>query len=70
LEAFSLLLKPDDPSIEMPKLNVSHKPQTIAPKFQGTVKDILYTKLNTEWENSLFKSLVLKPFDIESIIDN
>ena len=30
-------LKPDDESIEMPKLSISWKPQTIAPKFQGTV---------------------------------
>jgi ATP-binding cassette subfamily E protein 1 len=36
------VLKPDDATIEMPKLNVSYKPQTIAPKFEGTVKDLLY----------------------------
>ena len=39
------VLKPDDDTIEIPKLNVSYKPQTIAPKFQGTVKDLLYSKL-------------------------
>ncbi len=39
------VLKPDDQTIEMPKLNVSYKPQTIAPKFEGTVEDLLYTKL-------------------------
>ena len=39
------ILKPDDESIEMPRLNVSYKPQTIAPKFDGTVRDLLYTKL-------------------------
>ena len=27
------LLKPDDESIEMPRLSISYKPQTIAPKF-------------------------------------
>ena len=64
------MIKPDDSSIEMPKLNVSHKPQTIAPKFEGTVKDLLYTKLGADWEKPLFKSYVLKPFDIESIIEN
>ena len=31
------LLKPDDASISIPQLNVSYKPQTIAPKFDGTV---------------------------------
>ena len=29
--------KPDDESLELPVLNISYKPQTIAPKFQGTV---------------------------------
>ena len=27
------ITKPDDPTVEMPKLNISYKPQTIAPKF-------------------------------------
>jgi ATP-binding cassette subfamily E protein 1 len=36
------VLKPDEAEVEMPKLNISYKPQTIAPKFDGTVKDLLY----------------------------
>jgi ATP-binding cassette subfamily E protein 1 len=63
------IIKPDNSSIDLPKLNVSYKPQTIAPKFEGTVKDILYTKLNTAWENPLFNTKVFSPLDIESIID-
>lgn len=27
------IIKPDDASVEMPRLNISYKPQTIAPKF-------------------------------------
>ena len=54
----------------MPKLNISYKPQTIAPKFEGTVKDLLYTKLSNTWENPLFKSEVVIPLDLESILDN
>ncbi len=64
------VLKPDDETIEMPRLNVSYKPQTIAPKFEGTVKDLLYTKLSTAWESALFKTEVLVPLDIESLLDN
>lgn len=30
-------IKPDDEELEMPRLNISMKPQTIAPKFEGTV---------------------------------
>ena len=43
------ILKPDDETIEMPRLNISYKPQTIAPKFEGTVRDLLYTKLQDAW---------------------
>lgn len=62
--------KPDDVTIEMPRLNVSYKPQTIAPKFDGSVKDLLYTKLGNAWESPLFKTEVLTPLDIESLLDN
>ena len=27
------ILKPDDEKVDMPKLSISYKPQTIAPKF-------------------------------------
>ena len=43
------VLKPDDVTTEMPRLNISYKPQTIAPKFDGTVRDLLYTKLHDAW---------------------
>ena len=64
------VLKPDDESIEMPKLNISYKPQTIAPKYQGTVKDLMFEKLGHSWNQALFKTEVLIPLDIEAIIDN
>jgi ATP-binding cassette, sub-family E, member 1 len=41
--------KPDDESLEMPRLNISYKPQTIAPKFQGTVQDLFHLKLRDTW---------------------
>jgi len=31
------ILTPDQEDVDMPKLSISYKPQTIAPKFQGTV---------------------------------
>jgi ATP-binding cassette subfamily E protein 1 len=64
------VLKPDDSSIEMPRLNVSYKPQTIAPKFEGTVRDLLFTKLGNAWESALFKTEVLTPLEIESLLEN
>ena len=70
LKLLAGILKPDDPTLEIPRLNVSYKPQTISPKFKGTVKDILYTKLGGEWETQVFKKKILSPLDIDSIIDN
>ena len=64
------VIKPDDETIEMPKLNISYKPQTIAPKFEGTVRELFYLKLGTAWENAHFKTEVLNPLDIESLLDN
>ena len=64
------ILKPDDEELEMPKLSISYKPQTIAPKFQGTVQELLYTKLKESWNSSIFKTEVLTPLNIESLLDN
>ncbi len=58
-------LKPDDETIEMPKLNVSYKPQIIYPKFEGTVKDLLYKNVANLWENARFKTEVFDPLGIE-----
>jgi ATP-binding cassette, sub-family E, member 1 len=64
------VVKPDDETIEMPRLNVSYKPQMFVPKFEGTVRDLLYNKLGVSWETPLFKTEVLVPLDIESLLDN
>lgn len=47
------LLQPDG-EVEMPKLNVSYKPQKIAPKFQGNVQQLLDAKLKESWLAPLF----------------
>lgn len=64
------ILKPDDEELEMPKLAISYKPQTIAPKFQGSVRELLSTKLKDSWNSSIFKTEVLIPLNIEEILDN
>ncbi len=64
------VLKPDDETIEMPKLNVSYKPQIIPPKFEGTVKDLLYKKMGEAWKSALFKTEVFTPLGIESLLNN
>ena len=62
--------KPDDESLEMPRLNISYKPQKIAPKFQGTVQDLFHLKLRDTWQSSLFRTEVIIPLDIDNLLDN
>jgi len=51
-------------------LSVSYKPQTIAPKFEGTVRELLNTKVKDAWMTPNFISEVTKPLNLENIIDN
>lgn len=62
------LEKPDN-GAEVPKLSISYKPQKIAPKFQGTVKDLLQTKINDAFNHPQFQTDVLKPLTIEELLD-
>jgi ATP-binding cassette subfamily E protein 1 len=68
------LLPPDkDPDTdeypEVPELNISFKPQTIAPSFAGTVQQLLNTRLKTAWQNPSFMSDVVKPMQLERLMD-
>jgi ATP-binding cassette subfamily E protein 1 len=47
------LLKPDDGSA-IPLLNVSYKPQKIAPKFEGTVRQLLHAKVRASYMHPQF----------------
>ena len=64
------LMKPDDADAKLPSMSVSYKPQTIAPKFEGTVGDLFHLKLKDSWNSSIFKTEVLIPLDISSLLDN
>ncbi len=62
-------LKPDDESIEVPELNVSFKPQKIAPTFPGTVREILMRKIKDAFVHPQFQADVLKPLSISHLMD-
>jgi ATP-binding cassette, sub-family E, member 1 len=64
------ILKPDDERTELAKLSISYKPQTIAPKFQGTVIELLRSKLKDQLSKSIFKTEVMIPLAIEDLFDN
>jgi ATP-binding cassette subfamily E protein 1 len=67
------LLKPDADEngnvAELPDLHVSYKPQEITPKFQGTVKDLLLAKIRDQYLHPQFQSDVVKPLNMDALID-
>ena len=63
------LIKPDDETIELPEFNVSYKPQKIAPKFEKTVRDLLMMKIRDAFLHPQFISDVVKPMNIDPLLD-
>lgn len=61
----SPLLSPD----EVPSMNVSYKPQKISPKFPGTVRQLLHNKIRDSYIHPQFVTDVMKPLQIEAIMD-
>jgi ATP-binding cassette subfamily E protein 1 len=60
--------KPDN-GVEVPQLRVSYKPQKISPKFTGSVRDLLQTKISTMLDHPQFKTDVINPLRIEELFD-
>lgn len=61
-------IAPDEGS-KAPELNVSMKPQKIAPKFTGTVRQLFLKKIRASFLHPQFNTDVIKPLRIEDIID-
>lgn len=64
------IVKPDEEDILIDELSISYKPQTIAPKFEGLVRDLFNIKLKDAWQKPLFKTEVMGPLDMDSLLDN
>ncbi|MCO5585338.1 hypothetical protein L7F22_039271 [Adiantum nelumboides] len=62
-------LEPDAGTKKPPQLNVSLKPQTIAPKFQGTVRMLLIKQIKGAFMHPQFQTDVAKPMQLDNIID-
>eukprot|EP01130_Rhizamoeba_saxonica_P009749 TRINITY_DN3978_c0_g1_i1.p1 TRINITY_DN3978_c0_g1~~TRINITY_DN3978_c0_g1_i1.p1 ORF type:complete len:607 (-),score=158.38 TRINITY_DN3978_c0_g1_i1:37-1857(-) len=62
------ILKPDNDET-MPPLNISYKPQTVSPNFNGTVRMMLQKKLGRSWTQPQFTSDVVKPLQIPKLLD-
>lgn len=68
---FVRLLAGDTPDEETDKqsLAVSLKPQTISPKFPGTVRMLLLKQIKHSFMHPQFQTDVLKPMSLEAIMD-
>jgi ATP-binding cassette, sub-family E, member 1 len=64
------LLIPDASSEPSTKLHVSYKPQTISAKFDGTVQQLLQTKIRESYTNPIFITDVIRPLKIEHLYDH
>lgn len=61
-------LEPDEG--DMPeRLAVSWKPQTISPKFPGTVRGLISKRIAESWNHPAFQSDVAKPMRVEELMD-
>jgi len=68
---FIRLLAGDTPDVETDKQtwNVSLKPQTISPKFPGTVRMLLLKRIKASFMHPQFQTDVLKPMMLDTILD-
>jgi ATP-binding cassette subfamily E protein 1 len=58
-----------DTDQQVPELNVSYKPQKIAPKFVGSVRQLLQKKIRDSYLHPQFVSDVTKPLNLDQVID-
>jgi ATP-binding cassette, sub-family E, member 1 len=63
------IMKPDEEDVEIPALNVSYKPQKISPRFEGSVRSLLYDKIKDNWQHPQFMTDVTKPMNIDPLLD-
>jgi ATP-binding cassette, sub-family E, member 1 len=54
---------------DIPRFNVSYKPQKISPKFESTVRNLLHSKIRDAYLHPQFKSDVMTPLRIEALMD-
>ncbi|KAK0730484.1 P-loop containing nucleoside triphosphate hydrolase protein [Lasiosphaeris hirsuta] len=61
-------LKPDG-TRKVPEMKISMKPQTITPKFEGTVRQLFFKKIKAAFLSPQFQTDVVKPLKLEDFID-
>lgn len=61
-------LKPDSKA-SVPQMSISMKPQTITPKFEGTVRQLFFKKIRAMFLSPQFQTDVIKPLKLDDFID-
>ncbi|KAF9696026.1 hypothetical protein EKO04_006106 [Ascochyta lentis] len=61
-------LQPDG-TTKIPKMSISMKPQTITPKFQGTVRQLFFKKIKAAFLSPQFQTDVYKPLKMDDFVD-
>lgn len=62
------VLKPDSKA-GVPEMKISMKPQTITPKFDGTVRQLFFKKIKPAFLSPQFQTDVVKPLKLDDFID-
>ena len=62
-------LTQSDSTSEAPKFKISYKPQMLSPTFEGTVRQLLHKKISSSFFHPQFITDVIKPLNIESLLD-
>ncbi|XP_050536255.1 protein Pixie [Daktulosphaira vitifoliae] len=63
------IMPPDGAKADLPRLNVSYKPQKISPKSQCLVRVLLHEKIRDAYVHPQFVTEVMKPLKIDDIMD-
>ena len=58
-----------DNDVYVPELIVSYKPQIISPKFDGTVRDLLFSRVKDAMTNPQFNLEIIRPLGIPNLFD-
>ena len=61
-------IKPDG-TRKVPEMKISMKPQTITPKFDGSVRQLFFKKIKTQFLSPQFQTDVVKPLKLDDFID-
>lgn len=61
-------IKPDG-TRRVPDMKISMKPQTITPKFEGSVRQLFFKKIKAQFLSPQFQTDVVKPLKLDDFID-